>query len=199
MRNMARELRWRAQYADGQIVKEFEYTGSPELGKLIETPWWALDLFRVISFSLEGSGIRVGFRADDGVIGVNGKGMELALEDRDGRIFPLTRRRDVVYKVVQYKEAYSAISRNGVRNGIEAYNVGWETEGQDDAFGNWYGRLVTRVPTNDGEPVSLYLRLRCSNGFVGVLRYRYDNRERPPVNTILRPGMLSEIVFHVMR
>lgn len=194
---MARELRWLAQYADGQTVKEFEYAGPPGLGKLVETPWWALDLSRVISFGLEGSGIRVGFRADDGVIGINGKRMELALESRDGRIFPLTRRQDIAYRVVQYKEAYSALSGNGLRNGVEAYNAGWEAAGQDDTLGYWHGKLVARVPVKDCEPVSLHLWLQCANGFTGILRYRYDDRERLPVNTILRPETLSKIAFHL--
>lgn len=194
---MIRELRWVAQYADGRIVREFDYDGPPELGRFRETPWWDVDLSRVISFGVEGSGLRVGFRADDGVIGVNGKGLELALEDRNGRIFPITHRWDVVYKPVQFKEAFSALSRLGVINAIESYNVGWEIQGQDDALGNWYSKLLVKIGATYGGFIDAYLWFRCENGFVGKLRYRYAGLEPYPVETVLPADITNMIAFHL--
>lgn len=196
-----RELRWVAQYADGRIIREYDFTGSWARGRWVENWFVNLDLSQVISFGLEGSGLRIGFRVDDGIIGINGKALELALEDHDGRVFPLTGRRDVLYKVVQYKEAHSSIGSGSGRikqdDGIDAYCVGWETEGKDEKLGEWQSRLIARVQSPEGEAITVNLWFMCSNGFIGTLRIRIDGKERPAVSTILRPGTTNKIAMHV--
>jgi len=198
---MNRELRWLAQYADGRIVKELDFTGSWVWGKWTETPFRALDLSQIVSFGLEGSGTRVGFRVDNGVIGINGKPLELALQDFNNNLFPITGRQDVFYRVVQYKEAHCSISSGNGKlkedSGIDAYCVGWTTASRDKELGDWRSKCVVRVPSKIGEEIKVYLWFMCSNGFTGILRIRFGDMEYPPINTILRPGTANRIVIHV--
>jgi len=196
-----RELRWVAQYADGRIIKEYDFIGSWGHGGWVENWFAILDLSKVISFGLEGSNLRVGFRTDDGIIGVNGRALELALEDREGYIFPITGRKDVFYRAVQYKEAHfsigSGISRFSTDSCIDAYCIGWSTSGKDDRLGEWDSKLVVRIPSLEVEPLEARLEFRCELGFNGVLRIRFGGYERPRVDTILRPGTLNRIAMHV--
>jgi len=196
-----RDLRWIAQSVDGRVIKEYDFTGSWAHGSWTENWFATIDLSKVISFGIEGSNLRVGFRSDDGIIGINGRALELALEDREGYIFPITGRKDVFYRVVQYKEAHFSIGSGAGRfrsdSGIDAYCVGWSTSGKDDRLGNWDSKLVVRVPSLEIEPLEANLEFRCDLGFIGVLRIRFGGCERPRVDTILRPGTLNRIAMHV--
>lgn len=194
---MPRDLRWVAQYADGRIVREFAYAGPPELGRLRETPWWNVDLSRVISIGLEGSNLRVGYRLDDGVIGVNGKGLRVALVATDGRVFPVTGPRMPYRRVIQYKEAWSALGRDGQKDAIESYNVGWEASGQDDLLGDWWCKMVARVPSADGEPVQVFLHMRVSAGFTGQTLALFGDTRLPPIGTVFRPGTENRMMFRL--
>jgi len=205
-----RDMRWIAQYADGRIVREFEYLGPPELGRLVETPWWDLDLSRVISIGFEGSGLRVGCRLDDGVIGVNGKGLHiLLLKDGNTPIAVTGGQRDLLAgpivraprRAIQFKEAWSSlgmgtIGRDGRRSGIESYNVGWESAGKDELLGDWWCRLLAQIPTEDAEPVRVYFHFKASKGFSGQTVWQYGER-RGTVATTLRPAVENRMAFYL--
>lgn len=192
-----REFRWIAQYANGRIVKELDYHS----GRWRENNFFSLDLAQVISFGLEGAGLRVGFLTGDGIIGINGRALELALEDRCGNIFPLTGRHDTFYKVVHYKEAHFDLSvhkgRASTGNAIDAYCVGWETSGTDANLGDWYARLIAQVPAQEGVSLNLILSFQCARGFVGMLRVALNGKQYPRVDTLLRPGAVNQIAMHI--
>lgn len=207
---MPRELRWVAQYADGRIVREFEFEGSWARGRWKETPFWEIDLSRVISFGVEGSGLRVGFTTLDGIIGINGRAVELVFELPSGR-FPLTGRRDVSYgRIVQYKEATSQLGVTGLvheqgrivraalepRTWIEAYALGWETEGHDAALGGWAARFVVTIPSADGEPLHGLLRFCCDRGLVGSFNVYWAGLVQASVSSALRPSTWHQIAMH---
>lgn len=196
-----RDLRWVAQYADGRIVKEYEFVGSWASGRWVENWFKNIDLSQVISFGIEGAGVRVGFRADDGIIGINGKPLELALQSFEGYFFPITGRSDVFYWAVQYKEAHFGLGSGGGRpiedSGIDAYCVGWIATGADEKLGLWQAKCVARVPAADGETIAVQLWFMCLKGFAGILRVRINGMEYPKINTILRPGTANRIAIHV--
>lgn len=198
-----RDLRWVAQYADGRIIKEYEFVGSWANGRWVENWYKHLDLSQVISFGIEGANIRVGFRADDGILGINGKPLELALQSFEGDIFPITGRRDVLYRPVQYKEAHFGLGSGSGRgrlredSGIDAYCVGWAASGLDEKLGDWRAKCVARVPAKDSEGITVYLWFMCAEGFIGVLRVRVNGMEYPKINTILRPGTANRIMIRI--
>lgn len=200
---MPRELRWVAQYADGRIVREFEYLGPPELGRLVETPWWTLNLSQVVSVGFEGSGLRVGFQVADGVIGVNGRGLFIALRSRDGHLIPISGPGSPVPKrIIQYKDAWAELSpptigRDGRRCGIEAYNIGWESTSRSDLLGEFSCQLLARIPTSEGAPVDVSFRLTTERGFVGETLVSCGRTVFPPIETLLRPNVCSMMVLHI--
>ncbi len=205
-----------AERLDGTVTREHEFLGSFARGKWVETPWKRLDLSEVISFGLEGAGIRIGFLVSDGILGLNGQPLELALQSREGWLFPITGREDVMYRPLPpVKDAASELTMRGsthkrelrerlrrfgalaARQQLLGYHVGWMVKGRDEKTGPYTLRLEAVVPAEDGEPITAHLGVLMEKGFSGVLRIRRRGLEFPRVNTIVRPGVANKIALHL--
>ena len=196
------DMRWIVQYADGRIVREFDFVGGFVRGHWVETPWTNLDLSNVISCGIEGNGLVLGFRTDDGIFGVNGKPLELIMADEKGN-FPLTGRRDVQYRPFQYKDAYvdiRGILHGGVKeissSRVTAYNVGWEWEKWFEGYGLVYCKVVLSASPGS-RTVRGVLEVKFENGFLGKTGVFVDGKLAAEVSTILRPETVNRLGFQV--
>lgn len=210
-----RDLRWVAQYADGTIVREHEFIGSWATGRWVENPFAGLDLSRVISFGFEGSRLRVGFSTVDGILGINGRAIELRFVLLPSqRIFPLTGRRDTHYRtILQWKEARSELGLAGVvwqdgrpvqarleaRGGIEAYVLGWEIGGYDDDLGGWEARLTCTIPVDEQRPILGLLRMVTQRGMEAMFEYFISGNRVNAVPTVLPPKAPHQIALNFWR
>ncbi len=202
-----RDLRWVAQDAAGRSIKEQAFEGSWARGRWVETPFQQLDLRQVISFGFEGAGLRVGFQTVDGIIGIQGRALECRFVLPSGRLFPLTGRSDVLYRVLEWKEGASLLGLAGraVRNGtsgplrlesrqiLEAYGLGWEAKGSDEDLGAFTARLTIRIPADDAKPLEGTVEFRCERGLTGSFEYFLAGKLVHRAPSILRPGVLYRV------
>lgn len=210
-----RDLRWVAQYADGTIIREHEFRGSWATGRWVEHPFMGLDLSRVISFGFEGSRLRVGFSTLDGILGINGRAIELRFVlEPSKRIFPLTGRRDTYYRtILQWKEAQHELGLAGVvwrdgqpvrvrleaRGGIAAYVLGWEIGGYDDDLGGWEARLTCTIPANEQQPILGLLRLVVERGMQAQFEWFIAGHRAGAIPTALPPMRPHQIALNFWR
>ena len=210
-----RDLRWVAQYADGTIVREHEFVGSWATGRWVENPFVGLDLSRVISFGFEGSRLRVGFSTLDGILGINGRAIELRfLLLPSQRIFPLTGRRDTHYRaILQWKEAQHELGLAGVvwqdgtpvrarleaRGVITAYVLGWEIGGYDDDLGGWEARLTCTIPVDEQRPIVGLLRTVAQRGMQAMFEWFIAGHRANAVPTFLPPATPHQIALNFWR
>lgn len=210
-----RDLRWVAQYADGTIVREYEFQGPWAAGRWVENPFVGLDLSRVISFGFEGSRLRVGFSTLDGILGINGRAIELRFTLLPSqRIFPITGRKDTHYRaILQWKEAHHGLGIAGVvcqdgqpvqvrleaRGRFEAYVLGWEIGGYDDDLGGWEASLTCTIPTDEQRPILGLLRTVTERGMQGIFEWFVAGHRVNAVPTILPPLIPSQIALNFWR
>lgn len=210
-----RDLRWVAQYADGTVVREHEFLGSWATGRWVEHPFLGLDLARVVSFGLEGSRLRIGFSALDGILGINGRAIELRFVlEPTKRIFPLTGRQDLDYRtILHWKTAYEELGLNGIiyrdgqpvqasvvtRGGISAYVLGWEIGGYDDDLGGWEARLTCTIPVDEQQPIVGLLRTVTQRGMQATFEWFIAGQRANAVPTFLPPATPHQIALNVWR
>lgn len=210
-----RDLRWVAQYSDGTIVREYEFQGSWATGRWVENPFVGLDLSRVISFGFEGSRLRVGFSALDGILGINGRAIELRFVLLPWhRIFPLTGRKDTHYRtILQWKEAVHSLGLSGIvwqdgtpvqakleaRGGITAYGLGWEIGGYDDDLGGWEARLTCTIPVDDQQPIRGVIWMLVQRGMTAQFEWFISGHRVGAVPTALPPMRPHQIALNFWR
>lgn len=186
-----RELRWIAQYVDGSVLKEFERTGKG----FRERSFYEIRKDALISFGLEGSGLRIGFGTTDGIIGIYGDPLEVALT-RGHDVWPLTGRADVQYNnIIQYKDAEATIAANGkgrATNRVTQYNIGYKCHGHDDGLGPWNYQVIIHIPADDTQNLYCTFRLVVFEGFQGRFLIRWGKKQQA-VNTILRPKVAGQL------
>lgn len=197
-----REMRWIAQYVDGSILKEFERT---EKG-FRERSFYDIRKNELISFGLEGSGLRIGFLVSDGVIGINGVPVNVALE-KNGQIWPISGRNSIVYNdIIQYKNAEALIGAHrgeevrprATRSRVTQYNIGYKCNGCDQGLGQWFYQVIVHVPSDALKPIYATLRLVAENGFQGRFLANFG-KKRIRVNTILKPRTANQLQMNLGR
>ena len=210
-----RDLRWVAQYADGTVVREREFVGSWVAGNWVEHPFLGLDLARVVSFGLEGSRLRVGFSTLDGILGINGRAIELRfILEPTKRPFPLTGRKDLDYRaILHWKAAYDQLGIGGViyqdgrpvrasletRGGISAYVIGWEIGGLDDDLGAWEARLTCTIPVDESQPILGLLRMVVEHGLQGQFEWFIAGHPAGAIPTALPPKRAHQVALNFWR
>lgn len=186
-----REMRWLAQHADGEVLRERELVN----GQWMERSFYEIRKHELLSFGLEGTGLRIGFQVTDGIIGINDMPIEVALVV-GCETWPLTGRKDVAYSdVIQYKDAEVLMAVNGARSGsgsVTQYNAGYKCTGIDDGLGQWHYQVIVHVPANKQRPIIATFRLVIECGFNGDFVVRYGAIRRI-VRTILRPNVSNQL------
>lgn len=196
-----RDLRWVAQYADGRIIHEVTLQGR----NFVESGFKALDLAQIVSFGLEGSGVRIGFLTSDGVISYNGAPLDLHLVSEDGALVYLTGGRDLDYRGILHEKIAASdrvalvtpggrsLRLGASRDQVQAYVVGYKVQATHTNLGAWWFTLAAFVPADEGRGPHLLLRISTEKGFRGHLMVAYNDKRKPPIGTVLRPGDVNQM------
>lgn len=208
---MQGDIRWVAQLADGRIIREWDFQGSWVHGEWLENAWSLLPVDQVVSFGIEGLGIRIGFVTTCGKLGINGKPLSLMLVGQDEDILPITDYPLARYRPHQYKQAAFDLGHVAEPVGegrfrlrafdrgprIEAYVVGWRMEVTHAQYGRIEAELEAAVWPQAMNSIPIALRLSIERGFTGIFQCFYDGKPIASAHTILRPGRWNRIAIHV--
>jgi len=176
---------WVADYFNGSYLSEYDFKTHKA------NSFYSIDQEQTVRFRLVGNGMKFFFETIDGHFHLNGRRLDIAYANENGKVFNLTNNTNQK-DLITYKQAYTDFNQTKVvqSTNIESINFGYKTTIKKNDIQLFFQPIVS-LPF--GSSAFIEIKLTSNKNLNGYLVFYVSGKERERFFAPLESGKSGQL------